>query len=128
MLNNCRRQENRFVLWGDLTRDAIAMTKANVSISLMGASSIATDVAEVLLMNGTLHHLTDLFDLARQLDTYLQTSLGISLVPTAINFTGVFVFHMGYTTAIVIKNLAFFVGLGNAMLPLRKIEKETVDT
>lgn len=46
----------------------------------------------------------------------------MSLVPTAINLSGVFFFDLGYTTAIVIKNMAFFVGLGNAMLPLRKIE------
>ncbi|MEK8021985.1 MAG: heavy metal translocating P-type ATPase [Candidatus Parabeggiatoa sp.] len=115
---------------GDGINDAIAMKKATVSISLMGASSIATDVAEVLLMDGTLYHLTDLFEIAKKLETNLQTSLGMSVVPTAINFTGVFFFHLGYTTAIVIKNMAFFVGLGNAMLPLRKIEKlekESVD-
>ena len=108
---------------GDGINDAIAMTKANVSISLTGASSIATDIAEVVLMDGTLHHLTDLFEIAKQLDTNLQASLGMSLVPTAINLTGVFFFNLGYTTAIVIKNMVFFVGLGNAMLPLRKIEK-----
>lgn len=112
---------------GDGINDAIAMQKANVSISLMGASSIATDVAEVVLMDGTLYHLTDLFDIAKKLDINLQTSLRISFVPTAINFTGVFFFNLGYTTAIVIKNIAFFVGLGNAMLPLKKLEKETVD-
>ena len=109
---------------GDGINDAIAMTKANVSISLTGASSIATDIAEVVLMDGTLHHLTDLFEIAKQLDTNLQASLGMSLVPTAINLTGVFFFNLGYTTAIVIKNMVFFVGLGNAMLPLRKLEKE----
>ncbi|MEN8219371.1 MAG: heavy metal translocating P-type ATPase [Pseudomonadota bacterium] len=108
---------------GDGINDTIAMKKANVSISLMGASSIATDVAEVVLMDGTLYHLTDLFDIAKKLDSNLQTSLGISFIPTAINFTGVFFFNLGYTTAIVIKNLAFFVGLAHAMLPLRKIEK-----
>jgi Cu2+-exporting ATPase len=108
---------------GDGINDAIAMKKANVSISLTGASSIATDVAEVVLMDGTLHHLTDLFNIAKQLETNLQTSLSISLVSTAINLSGAFFFNLGFASAVVIKNMVFFVGLGNAMLPLRKIEK-----
>ena len=112
---------------GDGINDAIAMKKANVSISLMGASSIATDAAEVVLMDGTLRHLTELFDIAKQLDINLQTSLVISMVPSAINLSGAFLFNFGFTTAVVVKNLAFFVGLGNAMLPLRKLDKEKKD-
>jgi heavy metal translocating P-type ATPase len=108
---------------GDGINDTIAMKTANVSISLTGASSIATDVAEVVLMDGTLHHMTDLFDIAKQLKSNLQTSLGITLVPTVINLSGAFFFNIGFTTAVVIKNTAFFVGLGNAMLPLKKAEK-----
>ncbi len=118
------QKEGRSVCFvGDGINDAIAMKKANVSISLMGASSIATDVADVVLMDGTLDHLSDLFEIAKKLEANLQTSLGMSVVPTAINLTGVFFFHLGYTTAIVIKNMAFFVGLGNALLPLKKVKK-----
>jgi heavy metal translocating P-type ATPase len=124
IVEQLQKQGKSVAFVGDGINDAIAMKKANVSISLTGASSIATDVAEVVLMDGTLHHMTDLFDIAKQLETNLQTSLAMSFVPTAINFTGAFFFNLGYATAIVIKNLAFFVGLGNAMLPLRKLEKE----
>lgn len=108
---------------GDGINDAIAMKQANVSISLTGASTIATDVAQVVLMDGTLHHLTDLFDIAKQLNTNLRTSFGITLVPTVINLGGAFLFNLGYTTALVIKNMVFLLGLSNAMLPLRKIDR-----
>ncbi|OAD18727.1 heavy metal translocating P-type ATPase [Candidatus Thiomargarita nelsonii] len=107
---------------GDGINDAIAMKKANVSISLTGASSIATDVADVVLMDGTLSHLFELFDLSKDLDINLRTSLGITLVPTAINLSGAFLFNLGYTTAVIIKNMVFFVGAANAMLPLRKLK------
>ncbi len=46
---------------GDGINDAIAMKKADVSISLAGATTIATDVAEVILMDGSLVHLCDFF-------------------------------------------------------------------
>jgi hypothetical protein len=50
--------------------------------------------------------------------------LGLSLVPTTISLTGVFFFNLGFVSAVIIKNMIFFVGLGNAMLPFKKIEKE----
>jgi Cu2+-exporting ATPase len=46
--SNCRKPEVCFV--GNEINDAIGMKKENVSISLMGTSSIATNVAEVVLM------------------------------------------------------------------------------
>jgi Cu2+-exporting ATPase len=107
---------------GDGINDTIAMKKADVSISLTGASSIATDVAEVVLMDGTLHHLIDLFEISKKLESNLRTSFGLTLVPTVINLSGAFFFNLGFTTAIIIKNIVFFVGLGHALLPMIKLE------
>lgn len=40
---------------GDGIIDSIALKKANVSVSLCGASTIATDTASIVLMDGRLH-------------------------------------------------------------------------
>ena len=109
---------------GDGINDAIAMKTAHVSISLTGASSIATDVADVILMNGTLEHLNNLFDISNNLNTHLHNSFKITLTPTVISITGAFLFHLGFTTAIVIKNGLFFVGVGHAMLPVKTANKQ----
>lgn len=106
---------------GDGINDAVAMKTANVSISLTGASSIATDVAEVVLMDGTLEHLCELFDISNNLDIHLQNTFKITLLPTVINIAGAFLFHLGFTTAIVIKNGLFFVGAGYAMHPVKTV-------
>ncbi|EDN72616.1 copper-translocating ATPase 2 [Beggiatoa sp. SS] len=102
---------------GDGINDAIAMKKANVSISLRGASSIATDIAQVVLMDGSLSHLAQLFDISNSLETNIRNSLGITIVPTAINIAGIFLFNIRLTSVVTIKNVLFLVGVGNAMLP-----------
>ncbi len=117
------QQEGKFVCFiGDGVNDAIAMKKANVSISLSGATSVATDLAQVVFMDGNLSHLCKLFDIANGLDNQLQKSFIISLIPLPINLIGIFFFHFGILATIIINQTGFWIGIGDAMLPLKKIE------
>ncbi|MFK5971575.1 MAG: HAD-IC family P-type ATPase [Candidatus Marithrix sp.] len=106
---------------GDGVNDTIAMKKANVSISLRGATSIATDTAQVILMDGTLFHLCTLFDISKSLDSYLQKMLAITFFPVALIFGGAFMLHFGVLTSIIINNAGLAAGIGYLTLP-RKIE------
>ena len=60
---------------GDGINDSIALKKANVSISLRGASSIATDTAHIVFMEQGLSKLCDLRDIARDLDRNVKRKL-----------------------------------------------------
>jgi Cu2+-exporting ATPase len=108
---------------GDGINDVIAMKKADVSISLSGASSIATDIAQVIFMDGTLSHLTWLFDISTNLETNLRNSLIITMIPAAMGVSGAFLINMKILSAILLKNGFFLFGIGNAMLPLNKLDK-----
>jgi len=56
--------EGRFVCFiGDGINDSIALKSAHVSISLQGASTAATDTAQVIFMDGTLGHIEQLFNM-----------------------------------------------------------------
>ena len=112
---------------GDGINDTIAMKKANVSISLRGASAIATDIAQVILMDGSLSHLPQLFEISKQLDTNVRNSLTIAMTPTAINLGGAFFFNFGVPTALFIKYISFFTGIGNAMYPLKQLKQEETE-
>jgi heavy metal translocating P-type ATPase len=114
------QREGRTVCFvGDGINDTIAMQKADLSISLSGAATIATDVAPIVLMDGSLTGLNDLFDISKNLNKNMKNSLLITLIPAAINIPGALVFGLGVMASYIIKMSFFMVGVGNAMLPLK---------
>jgi len=122
------QQEGKSVCFvGDGINDAIAMKKANVSISLRGASSIATDTAEVVLMDGSLSHLCDFFDMSKNLNTNLHNSLVLTLIPSGLNVCGAFLFNFNILTALLINTGFMVMGFRNANNPLREIEIEKLE-
>src|SRR5690606_33232643 len=69
------QQEGRKVCFiGDGINDAIALKTATASVSLRGATTVATDTAQVVLMDGTLRNLPQLFTLAERFDRNVRTS------------------------------------------------------
>lgn len=100
--------------------DSIAMKKAPVSISLKGASTIATDLAQIVLTEGKFYKICQLFDLSAGLEANLRKSLFFSSIPGMINIGSVFLLNTGLATSIVIEFVAFFIGLQNAMRPLKE--------
>jgi Cu2+-exporting ATPase len=103
---------------GDGINDAIALKKANVSISLRGATTVATDTAQVVLMDGTLNHFDGLFDLVQQYESTMQANLRISTIPSVITVGGIVFLHWGILTGVLITQAAAFAGIGNSLLPL----------
>jgi heavy metal translocating P-type ATPase len=109
---------------GDGINDAIAMKKANVSVSLTGATSCAIDVADVVLMDGSLSHLAELFEISKKLNTNLQESLALTFGPTVVNISSAFFLHFGVTATLVINGLFLTLGMLNAMRPLKQIKEQ----
>lgn len=119
------RKEGKFVAYvGDGINDAIALKQANVSISLRGASSVATDTAQIILMDGDLKKLKSLFEISRFFEANMRTNYLTSIIPGAITLAGVFLFNMGLAGGMLVYFSAKMVGLTNAMLPLLKHENK----
>jgi Cu2+-exporting ATPase len=113
------QQEGRTVCFvGDGINDALALKKAQVSVSLRGATTLATDTAQIVLMSGDLHNLPLLFDLAHRLERNLLTSFGLSIATGGVIIGGVFAFHLGVGAAVGIGAVALIGILGNALMPL----------
>ena len=115
------QDEGRTVCYmGDGINDTIALKQANVSVSLRGASTIATDTAQIVLMNEELSQLLDLIELSKRLDHTHKKIVFSSAVPSAGIFGGLVFFHITLSTAVI----GYVAGLGasitHAMLPLLK--------
>ena len=116
------QKEGRKVCFvGDGINDSIALKKANVSISLRGASSIATDTAQIVFMEQGLSKLCDLRDIARDLDRNVKRSWSMILVPNAACIAGVFTMGFGIMASVITNNVSAIGALANGMLPFRKI-------
>lgn len=107
---------------GDGINDVIAMKKANASISLSGASTIATDVAQVILMSGTLQELEDLFDIAHSLKSKLIMTITSYTSVVVVSFTSfVFLGAPPFVALIVQSIVNNTYGLSQALLPLKQL-------
>ena len=103
---------------GDGINDAIALRQADVSISLRGATTIATDTAQVILLEQNLNHLVQLFELADKLHKNLKTNLWLTIIPGLICIGGVYMFHFGIFASIVLFYGGLTTGITNSMLPI----------
>lgn len=102
---------------GDGINDGIALKKANVSISLRGATTVATDTAQIVLMDATLQQLPALFRLADAFDATMYRSKLWAVAPGVFSIAGVFFFHFGFLSAATIYVLSLLAGSANAMRP-----------
>jgi len=107
---------------GDGINDAIALKESNVSISLSGASSVATDTAQVILMDGDLAKIESLFEISKAFEKNMKTNYRNSMIPGVITLSGVFLFHMGVIGALTIYFTSEALSLMNCMMPLVKDE------
>jgi heavy metal translocating P-type ATPase len=82
-----QHQGHRVCFIGDGINDAVALRQADVSISLRGATTVATDAAQVVLMEDHLEQIQVLLELARahdrKLRTFARQAKGFSLAGAA---------------------------------------------
>lgn len=123
IIEQLQQQGKTVCFIGDGINDAIALKKADVSISLQGASTIATDTAQVILMEGNLNQLIRLFDLADSLKTNFRNSVLWDVIPNVACIGGAFFFHLGIYGALAIYGVGLTGGVVNGMLPFLKKSK-----
>ena len=121
------QQQGRVVCYvGDGINDSIALKKAQVSISLRGASTIATDTAQVILMDHSLTQLISLFDLAENFDARMKSMLTATVVPGIVTVSGAFLWDFRLIHSVILNQLGFVSGFFKAMPP-RAISRQTAD-
>jgi len=118
------QKEGRKVCFvGDGINDSIALKKANVSISLRGASTIATDTANIVFMEEGLTKLLDVRDIARSLDNNIKRSWTMIIIPNAMCIVGAFTMGFGVMISVLMNNVTAIAALANGMAPLRQLKQ-----
>lgn len=122
IIEKLQREGKKVCFIGDGINDVIAMKKANASISLSGASSIATDVAQVVLMSGTLLELDNLFEIAQNLKNKLIMTITSYTTVVLVSFSSIVFLGAPPFVALVIQSLVNNTyGMSQALLPLKQL-------
>lgn len=112
------QQDGRTVCYiGDGINDALALRKAAVSISLSGASTVATDTAQVILMEESLSQLCYLFDLAKDFDDNMKRTSALVVAPHLLTVAGVFFWQWELLSSLLVNQIGLALGVGSALLP-----------
>ena len=115
------QQEGRSVCFiGDGINDAIALKQAHVSISLRGATTIAMDTAQIVLMDGQLNQLPYIFELSQEFNHNLDRTFMSTIIPDMIGIASTYLFGWGLLTAVLFKASLWLPQLSHVMLPLYK--------
>jgi Cu2+-exporting ATPase len=118
------QKQGKFVCYvGDGINDSIALKKANVSVSLRGASTVATDTAQVILMDESLKQMVRLFELSRDFDKTMEAALVTTMIPGAIIIPGAFFLNFQIIHAVLLNQASLAVGTGIMMRPLLNWKK-----
>ena len=117
LVEKLQKEGRKVCFVGDGINDAIALKMANVSVSLRGASSLATNTAQIILMDESLSQLPGLLEVAREYDGNLKTLMATTFLPGIVSLGGVFFLGAGSATALMLFNLSLVSGLVNAIWP-----------
>jgi len=121
IVEHLQKEGRKVCFVGDGINDAIAMKKANVSISLQGATAVATDVAQVVLMDGTLTHLPELFVISEKLLSEQKKTLAVLASASSMVFVGAILFNWGVVSSIITTNATIIIELYRARRSIKQM-------
>lgn len=107
---------HRVCFIGDGINDALALQRADVSISLNRGASLAVDTAQIIL-HDDLTHLLIVLDLTEQYHSNVRRTISLIYGPGLLCIGSIFVFQATIATALSLYYLSFVASMGSAMLP-----------
>lgn len=118
LVERLQNQGKKVGFIGDGINDSIALKKANVSISMRGATTLATDTAQIILLDETLSQIPLLFELGQQFNQRKDSNLFSAVTISALTISGVLFLKFGLIAAVISNQLSLLTGFLHSLQPL----------
>jgi Cu2+-exporting ATPase len=125
LIAQLQAEGRRVCFVGDGINDALAMRQAEVSISLRGATTVATDTAQIVLMDGDLTQLVALFDLAQQFSRNLNLNFRTTVTTSLLAVAGIFTVPLSLAAVEFLFIATLLTCLGISVKPLWEPETQS---
>ncbi|ETR73420.1 MAG: hypothetical protein OMM_00973 [Candidatus Magnetoglobus multicellularis str. Araruama] len=125
LVKQLQDQGKKVCFVGDGINDSIALKTANVSVSIQGASMVALDSAQIVLMDNSLKNLPEIFRLAHDFKKNLKKSYVTVSSLTATAVGGVFLFNFEIPTVTILSSVSLCSCLIMSLLPGVKENKQS---
>lgn len=112
-----QNEGKKVMMVGDGINDSAALSYADISVSLQGASTVAVDVADVIFMDGTLKNFEYLFEVSDILHRNVRRSFLMIAVPNTVCILGALMGVFGLASSLVLNNGFNLLAAANGMLP-----------
>ena len=119
------QMEGKFVCYvGNGVEDAVIMKKVQVSVSTGGPATIATDAAQIILIDQHLNQLGSLFDLAEKFTAKQRFNLALPLLMDLVDIGTTVFMHLGLTYSLLFAYSGVLISAINAKLPLIRYQRQ----
>ncbi|MBF0389183.1 MAG: heavy metal translocating P-type ATPase [Desulfamplus sp.] len=126
LIEELQKMGRKVCFVGDGINDSIALKKADVSISLRGASTIATDSAQIILMDESLKKLPALFNIASDFQKNMRNAFYTTGGQSILSIGGVFFLNMGVQAMVGLYTVSLISAAGITMVPALKLKSKNL--
>ncbi|MEM7482932.1 MAG: heavy metal translocating P-type ATPase [Acidobacteriota bacterium] len=114
-IQELQEKGRRVAMIGDGINDTAGLAQADCSISLQGATDAATDIADIVFLDGNLGKFELLFQISDNLNRNVRKSFGLVLVPNSICIAGALTGYFGLGMSLLFNNVFNLVATANGL-------------
>ncbi len=127
IVEELQKEGKKVCFIGDGINDTVVLQKADVSVSLHGASTIAMDVADILLIKPNLLALPYLFKMSKELHEKLDNTMYLNNIISSTSVGSILFLGMGYTGAVLFYYASMGASVGYSFSPLLEEKKRVAN-
>ncbi len=116
-IRSLQRRGLKVAMVGDGINDSVALSLADVSISLRGGADVANDIAHIVFMDGDLAKFDLLFQIAERLNQNIRRSLYMTVGGNSVLILGALGGVFGIGSSLVLNNVVNLIATLNGLAP-----------